>query len=506
MESTVRQLRPRVGPTAPATAKMLLLSRAALTVSTMAFAVFWLAPGMDQSSAALPHVFYGVAHIAGAQLCWSASASTSREQWAWRLIAVALLSSAAVSMGYVRDDAGSGALAWNDLLQLARYPLVWLAVILILSERLVRPAPLLWIDAMLVGLGAGSVATAVLIPPIDAAWPVGGSRFIVDLLYPAADLGLLVILMAIGGVVGVRAEPRLVWLATAMTCNLVADANVLWLDLNGEYVSSGPVDVVWVLAVVAFGAAACRGQGARQIDPADRSDWCLLALPVGANLAAVAVLVIGVVEPVPDIAAALAAACVVVASARMAFTVHASRALPVARAEARTDVLTGLANRRRLEERYSALLTPGRGPIGMLLLDLDGFKAVNDVAGHQVGDEVLVRTAARIASRIRAEHLAVRLGGDEFAVLMPDTGHADATRIARSIRSAIAVPMQIDGITHIVCASVGIAVSTASTTGLSELMLAADTAMYHAKRSGSGIATAPFRRARGPRGSLEATR
>jgi diguanylate cyclase (GGDEF)-like protein len=106
----------------------------------------------------------------------------------------------------------------------------------------------------------------------------------------------------------------------------------------------------------------------------------------------------------------------------------------------RTDVLTGLYNRRHLEEQLRVSLSTGRRrnePTGVLLLDLDHFKSVNDTYGHQVGDDVLCELAHRLQSELRAGDVAGRWGGEEFLVILPNTGLGGTVEAGERIRGII---------------------------------------------------------------------
>ncbi|MDI6101920.1 diguanylate cyclase [Actinoplanes sp. NEAU-A12] len=144
--------------------------------------------------------------------------------------------------------------------------------------------------------------------------------------------------------------------------------------------------------------------------------------------------------------------------------------------QATHDALTGLANRVLLQRRLEA----AHEPVSMLLLDLDGFKEINDRHGHHTGDLVLQEVARRLTGLLGTGELAARLGGDEFAVLLPGTGATAAGRLAERIVSAVAEPMPIGGGVLTVGASVGVA---AGAPGDGDgLMRQADAAMYRRKR------------------------
>lgn len=154
------------------------------------------------------------------------------------------------------------------------------------------------------------------------------------------------------------------------------------------------------------------------------------------------------------------------------------------------DPLTGLLNRRLLLERLERAVARARrtgGTLGLLFIDLDRFKTVNDALGHGAGDGLLAEIARRLRARIRTTDTAARLGGDEFVVLLePLRSATDAGRVAREIVAAIAHPIALDGRELVVSASVGIATFPADAEGPVELLSRADAAMYRAKSEGGG--------------------
>ncbi len=161
------------------------------------------------------------------------------------------------------------------------------------------------------------------------------------------------------------------------------------------------------------------------------------------------------------------------------------------RHEARHDPLTGLANRRRLletiEDRRRQSQRTGRG-FSIALLDLDGFKAVNDGHGHEAGDEVLVAVGDRLATSVRPSDVAARLGGDEFAVVIADAdSEATVADVVERLDRALAVPHRVGGRDRSVGASIGVAVTTRGASSAAELLRAADACMYEAKLTGRPV-------------------
>lgn len=147
------------------------------------------------------------------------------------------------------------------------------------------------------------------------------------------------------------------------------------------------------------------------------------------------------------------------------------------------DDLTGLMNRRRFQEELERHLAECRryGMTGALLvLDLDGFKAVNDTHGHSAGDGVLCGVAEALRSRLRGTDIVARLGGDEFAVLLPRGGVQAARRVAEALRRKVPAEVQApDGTAMAV--SVGFAPFVDETASVDDVLASADASMYTVK-------------------------
>ncbi|MCJ2065511.1 EAL domain-containing protein [Methylobacterium sp. J-088] len=150
------------------------------------------------------------------------------------------------------------------------------------------------------------------------------------------------------------------------------------------------------------------------------------------------------------------------------------------------DVLTGLLNRSVLHGQLTASLAQAL-PTAVLMLDLDGFKDVNDGHGHAVGDAVLRQTAERVKACVGSDAVAARLGGDEFAVIFPDVGDPlIAIVTAEAILAAMSEPFPVGGQLLRLSASVGVALSPAHSDEAEDLLICADAALYQAKADGRG--------------------
>jgi len=157
------------------------------------------------------------------------------------------------------------------------------------------------------------------------------------------------------------------------------------------------------------------------------------------------------------------------------------------------DPLTGLGNRRLFQQQmdHAILLSKRTGhAIGLLLIDLDGFKQINDSAGHEAGDTVLKEVAERLTAICRRADTLARLGGDEFVVLMETGASVDGAMIlADRIHASLGRPIRYGRTSLNIGASIGIAVPETLPEEADDLLRAADTAMYRAKASGGGTKT-----------------
>lgn len=160
---------------------------------------------------------------------------------------------------------------------------------------------------------------------------------------------------------------------------------------------------------------------------------------------------------------------------------HERQARLRAEREARSDALTGLLNRRGLDEALHAALARQGAPLSVLVFDLDHFKRVNDRFGHLTGDAVLREVAALLRANLRGGDLLGRWGGEEFVVLLPGVPACTAHAIAERLRTRLLAQVSVRG--EPITASVGVSSATGEDSALS-LLARADAALYAAKRAG----------------------
>jgi diguanylate cyclase (GGDEF)-like protein len=180
-----------------------------------------------------------------------------------------------------------------------------------------------------------------------------------------------------------------------------------------------------------------------------------------------------------------------VVNQRVRRIIDATRAERHVRHLAYNDTLTGLPNRLLFMDYLTQAIEHAEGNAGMLgilFLDLDRFKFINDTLGHEVGDKLLATMAQRLKGCVRADDCVARLGGDEFTVLLDNLPNATvAASVAQNICRTVSAPLIIDGQEIVLTASVGIALYPQDGPDINRLLRHADTAMYRAKSSGSGF-------------------
>ncbi|ABS05007.1 putative bifunctional diguanylate cyclase/phosphodiesterase [Kineococcus radiotolerans] len=469
----------------PAIVRWQLPLHAVLLVAPLAFAVSTV-PGVrpdDGYSFLLDGLLNNLAYGSAAVLCLVRSLTSPARRRTRFLLASAL---AVYGSGnvfwtvFVRPMPDQPYPSGADVGFLLFYPLVFAALIRVAGQRDGRHARSLWLDGVVGGLAVGAVAAAAVIGPIVSA---SGSWAAVATTsaYPALDLLLLLVLAAVLSLYGWR-PPRGLWLlAAGLVLFVVADMAYLFSTAQGTYVSGGVTDGVWITGVVLM--AFTPGWPSAPTGPR-LPGWALLSLPVLSTVVALGVLVVDHSHPLHPVAIALAATAVLTALARLLFTFREVTRLAEHRELALTDDLTGLGNRRALYQRTPEVLSrAGEGAsAALLLLDLDGFKEVNDSLGHQAGDALLRDVARRLGEAAGTEDSVVaRLGGDEFAVVRVGAGTGEAVALAELLHETLRRPYAVEGVQVRARTSIGISVLPAASAELTTLLRQADVAMYHAK-------------------------
>jgi diguanylate cyclase (GGDEF)-like protein len=377
---------------------------------------------------------------------------------------------------------------WPDLGWMAFYPLAYVALVLMLRNRVRRLAVGTWVDGVVTGLTAAAFGAAFAVGAVLDATEGSLAVVATSLAYPIGDTLLLILVLASITVIGRGAGAAWWWLSAGMALFALTDVVYVLRVAQGTFASGTLLDLGWGAAFLSFGMAALQPPRTGTAARLEGRDG--LVLPGLCALSALALLFAGYLHNGDLVAGGLALAAVLAALGRGTLTFREVRALADSRRQARTDELTGLPNRRSVYEALAAAdldLAQGRG-LALLVIDLDRFKEINDSLGHVAGDELLRQVGPRLSDRLRPGDLLARLGGDEFVVLARDTSAAEALLLAQRLRAELQRPFRFGSMGLTVDASVGIAVGPGHSVSAEELLQLADLAMYSAKSGRLGAA------------------
>ena len=374
-----------------------------------------------------------------------------------------------------------------DALSLAGYVGLWVGLLLLLAGRARNLPGSVWLDGAIGAAGTVAIALSVAYQGLVPSAPGALSTVITNAAYPVFDLLLMVTVCLAFAVSGWR--PGRSWWAigAALVSFAVADTLFLGQISAGSYLIGGELDVLWALPYVFLAYASTEWRTSARVS---LDGWAMIVAPLLMTTTGLSLILLQQPLHLRWPAVLAAGSTVALALVRMAWTFRQVGRLLGDRRLARTDDLTGLANRRALRERLEAALTKSNAEeqIALLLLDLDRFKEVNDTFGHEAGDTLLQEVAARLATSVREQDVLARLGGDEFAVVLRGDEQLAVTTAERLL-ACLEAPLVVRGSSVSIGGSVGVVAGPVAGQSASELLRAADVAMYVAKGRGGGVAT-----------------
>ena len=361
----------------------------------------------------------------------------------------------------------------SDFLYLLFYPFIFIAI-----PRLLRTNTsstfLENIDATIVALGVSALAAALLMKPVLPNYSGNQLERFFEVIFPVADIVLIAL------VISLNPFQRLNWRSFILSLGVIAFAAAdfvnLWLISHGKYLFGSWSDSLWLIALFLIVESIWH-----------KRDESYSRMPTHPILISVAVLFSAVLlsllalKPgyLPGFIVGPAIATLFLAFIRMVVALRQAQDIGTERTLARTDELTGLPNRRKfMAELIEFSNTQG----ALLLLDLNGFKPVNDQYGHEVGDQLLRAVSQRFRRSLPSHSTLARLGGDEFGALI--SGDLESTmEAALALHASVSYPFSIAGETIMIGVSVGFVTND----GTRDMMHRADQAMYKAKREDLGV-------------------
>jgi diguanylate cyclase (GGDEF)-like protein len=346
------------------------------------------------------------------------------------------------------------------------YPFALIAIPRIISKRK-KIALVEILDASIFGLGLSSIATALILSKVIS---INSGQGFFEIFYPICDLAIIITL-AITSITQ-RVNLRFLLLALGFIIYLTFDYLYLWQSIQNQYIFGTVFDNGWVLGIILISLSLWLPPANSHQDFSIHPAFIALSIFISPTLLAMMALRPGIF---PSYIVFPTIATLFLAFIRMTVSLRQADNLSEEKNLARTDELTGLPNRRRL---IAELDNFSRLEGALMLLDLNGFKQVNDQCGHGAGDQVLVQVAARFNRVLPHSALLARLGGDEFGILF-NGGPQSALEIVQALKACVSYPFLIDGKNI----SVGVSIGHVNNSEGGDLLAKADAAMYVAKRS-----------------------
>ena len=341
-----------------------------------------------------------------------------------------------------------------------------------------RPSFTQFLDSIISSLGMSALIAASFINRAMLAFDGSASTVFFTLLYPAGDVVMLA--LSILYFILLPKNSRTLLMMAGCAIFAATDIFFLWKSAVSTYQFASLVDDGWLLGLIVIVEALWHRPKIGSISDSWSSASTTIALVLATGILAISALhpstfIIPVVL--------LAISTIALAFLRMMAALREARNARDDRELAHKDELTGLANRRKFLAVLSELESNVDGEGGtVLLLDLDGFKEVNDSSGHEAGDQLLQRIARRFSRALPSNSIVARLGGDEFGVIIYGT-ESDGIEAAQALLATLSYPVHL--ITGPV--KVGASIGRIHNDGMGALLKRCDEAMYFAKRHGGGV-------------------
>ncbi|GAB2967782.1 diguanylate cyclase [Saccharothrix stipae] len=442
-------------------------------------------------------IYCGLSVLAALAAWWAARRDAPGVRAPWIVLGLAQLVAALAdatfyASHYVLNDTSYPSYA--DILYLGHYPIAVTGVLMLIRRRRAgRDLPSL-IDAVSLTVAAGLLSWVFVIgPQTRLGTPVLVEM--VSLAYPVMDLVLLLVSLRLLLGDG-RRDVSFVLLSFWLAATLTADTVYVLQRLDGSFEAGNFLDAIWLAGKVVFGACALHPSTRRMAQAVDvpglRLSWPrLVVLSCGALIGPALLLLQnaqGVRRDVPVIAAGCAVLFALTAT-RLAGLAVDQRRLAI------TDSLTRLRSRRYFEARLADEVARARragSPLGVVILDVDRFKSINDRFGHPAGDRVLVEVADRLQAVAGPDRVLARYGGEEFALIATGVDAENLSRLAERLRHGVSHhPIAVSGRRSVtVTLSAGTAAFAPHYGTASALVSAADRALYLAKNLGRDRAVA----------------
>jgi len=353
------------------------------------------------------------------------------------------------------------------------------------------------LEGLIAALALAALAWVFAIEPLLLHNRAPLSVTLVLIAYPALSIFMVAVTLRIVFNPTQELVPAFWCLLAGMTCMFVGDVVYLFADINLIQVPDRLLDLPYALAYLGAGATALHISMRKLTEPGESRRLPDSRLRIAVVAIALVIPALLTLESRNTTTADRVVLCVLMLGMTVAAVLRIAQALLTAERsedrlvfQANHDSLTGLPNRRMMEQHLAQLLD--RSPVddthvAVLYLDLDRFKLINDTLGHSHGDQLLIDVAERLRSNVRPNDLVARIGGDEFMIILGDfVTVSGALDLANRLRACLRVPFIVHDMTFYVSASIGLAFASGEDPDATAEVLVrdADAAMYQAKDAG----------------------
>jgi diguanylate cyclase (GGDEF)-like protein len=381
----------------------------------------WLGIGSHGLNFAIGSVVYDAVVLGAGIACLVRASAFGRERRAWILIGLAILVWGAAEVywaAFIEGNPDAPYPSPADVGYLLFYPLAYAGLALLVRARAHEINWRLWMDGAIAALGTAALGAAFVFDFVAGKTEGTPLQIATTLAYPLGDI--LMVAMVVGVVALTGWRPGRTWslLLAGLSALVIADI-AYTLQSTGEALPGGNwIDPIYLVAAVCLGAAVWQPAEAAEItSPEERDGRREIVVPALFAGVMIGLFAMQLYSTTSGLSTVLWAATMTAVILRLAMSDRENKSLLE---QVRTDPLTGLANRGRMQvdlpDRFSR--ADEGNPLSLLLFDLNGFKHYNDTFGHPAGDEMLVRLGAALRNAVGEDGVAYRIGGDEFCVLL----------------------------------------------------------------------------------------
>jgi diguanylate cyclase (GGDEF)-like protein len=405
----------------PDTARLLRRGLAALLLGGTAIVAAndWLGIGIGISVDAR-EILYDAVVLGAGLACLVRASAYRRERTAWLLIGWAILAWAAGELywtAFIEGNASAPYPSPADVGYLAFYPLAYAGLAMLVRARAHEIDWRLWMDGLIATLGTAALGTAFVFDFVAKQATGTTPEVLTTLAYPLGDIAMLSMVVGVIALTGWR--PGRTWslLLAGLAALVIADIAYTLQSTEGTLPGGEWINPIYLIAAVCLAAAVWQPAEADEITSPHDDDRREIVVPAVFAAVMIGLFAMQYNSATGGLSTVLWAATMSAVIVRLAMSDRENRRLLE---EVRTDSLTGLSNRGRMEGDLAAIFerSSPEQPAMLYLFDLNGFKRYNDTFGHPAGDRLLSRLGTALKSAVGVDGSAYRIGGDEFCVLL----------------------------------------------------------------------------------------